>query len=558
MSALQYGIRRTLLMPMILSSKNRFFPPGSFPKKTIGVGIFCLVLCIILFNVTLRVVTYFHEQDELGIILSLKIFQMAWILIFAMLIFSCMVSAVSSVYLSQDNEIIFSAPISTPELYFMRYTSNTIYTSLMMIVFSLPIFAAYGIVFNTPLLYWLLMVITLLSMACSATCFGLLMTIILINLFPARHTKDIILYLSLCFSVLIIFLIRLLQPENMVNPEEYGNFIEYFSTISKPAAPYIPAGWAANFLSLYLLDLEIDWLLLGLLFLTPFTLYFLGEMAMKLWFFPGYSKSQESFGGYHKFGHRRKYKLGSWQWLFSKEAKIFSRDSAEWSQLFMIAALVVIYLYNFKLLPIDRAAFSEEFITNLISFLNIGIAGFIITSLSARFVFPSIGAEGGAFYHIRSSPISIRRFLFYKYLFYVIPFTVLSLILITMSNRILHIEGPMWWISIFTNLFITWAVVALALGFGAVYADFKTENKTVTMGSMGAIMFLLTATAIQVLIIFIGANPVYHIVRRWLNDYALNLSDLYLLSLWVLTSALITIVIVIYFFRKGIHMLGNS
>ena len=558
MSTLQYGIRRTLLMPMVLSAKNRFFPSGSFPKKTIGVGIFCLVLCIILFNVTLRVVTYFHEQDELGIILSLKIFQMAWILIFAMLIFSCMVSAVSSVYLSQDNEIVFSAPISTPELYFMRYTSNTIYTSWMMIIFSLPIFAAYGIVFNTPLLYWLLMVITLLSMACSATCFGLLLTVILINLFPARHTKDIILYLSLCFSVLIIFLIRLLQPENMVNPEEYGNFIEYFSTISKPAAPYIPAGWAANFLSLYLLDLEIDWLLLGLLFLTPFTLYFLGEMAMKLWFFPGYSKSQESFGGYHKFGHRRKYKLGSWQWLFSKEAKIFSRDSAEWSQLFMIAALVVIYLYNFKLLPIDRAAFSEEFITNLISFLNIGIAGFIITSLSARFVFPSIGAEGGAFYHIRSSPISIRRFLFYKYLFYVIPFTVLSLILITMSNRILHIEGPMWWISIFTNLFFTWAVVALALGFGAVYADFKTENKTVTMGSMGAIMFLLTATAIQVLIIFIGANPVYHIVRRWLNDYVLNLSDLYLLSLWVLTSALITIVIVIYFFRKGIHMLGNS
>ena len=435
---------------------------------------------------------------------------------------------------------------------------TAIYTSWMMIVFSFPIFAAYGIVFNTPLLYWLLMVITLLSMACSATCFGLLMTIILINLFPARHTKDIILYLSLCFSVLIIFLIRLLQPENMVNPEEYGNFIEYFSTISKPAAPYIPAGWAANFLSLYLLDLEIDWLLLGLLFLTPFTLYFLGEMAMKLWFFPGYSKSQESFGGYHKFGHRRKYKLGTWQWLFSKEAKIFARDSAEWSQLFMIAALVVIYLYNFKLLPINRTAFSEEFITNLISFLNIGIAGFIITSLSARFVFPSIGAEGGAFYHIRSSPISIRRFLFYKYLFYVIPFTALSLILITMSNRILHIEGPMWWISIITNLIITWTVVALALGFGSIHADFKSENKTVIMGSMGAIMFLLTATALQVVIIFIGANPVYHVIRRWLNDHILNLSDLYLLTAWFLIYVVISLGLVIYYFRKGIHILENS
>jgi len=115
----------------------------------------------------------------------------------------------------------------------------------------------------------------------------------------------------------------------------------------------------------------------------------------------------------------------------------------------------------------------------------------------------------------------------------------------------------MWWISIFTNLFITWIVVALALGFGAVYADFKSENKTVTMGSMGAVMFLLTATALQVVIIFIGANPVYRIVRRWLNDHLLNLSDLYFLSAWVIISVVISLGLVIYYFRKGIHMLGN-
>ena len=127
-----------------------------------------------------------------------------------------------------------------------------------------------------------------------------------------------------------------------------------------------------------------------------------------------------------------------------------------------------------------------------------------------------------------------------------------------MSNRILHIEGPMWWISIFTNLFITWTVVALALGFGAAYADFKSENKTLTMGSMGAIIFLLTATALQVLIIFIGANPVYRIVKRWLNDHVLNLSDLYFLAAWVLISVVISLGLVIYFFRKGIHTLANS
>ena len=116
----------------------------------------------------------------------------------------------------------------------------------------------------------------------------------------------------------------------------------------------------------------------------------------------------------------------------------------------------------------------------------------------------------------------------------------------------------MWLISIFTNLFITWIVVALALGFGAVYADFKSENKTVIMGSMGAIMFLLTATALQVVIIFIGANPIYRIVRHWLNDHVLNLYDLYFLTAWVLISVVISLGLAIYYFRKGIHILVNS
>ena len=554
----QYRSQFTLLLPMYLTAKNRFFPSGKISQKSIGIVLFCIGLCYAIFNITLRVVTYFHMQDELGIILSLKVFQMAWILIFIMLIFSSMVSSISSIYLSEDNEIVFSAPISTVDLFFMRYISGTVYTSWMMIIFSLPIFATYGVVFQTPVTYWFLMVPTLLSITLTSTCLSTLLTIVLVKFFPARHTKDIILYLSLCFGVLIIFLIRLLQPEDMVYYDKYGHLVDYLSNISKPVAPYLPASWASNFLSLYLLDLEIDWLLFSLILLTPIVLYFLGEWCMKVWFFSGYSKSQESFGGTHRFAKKQLYKPGIWKWIFNKESKVFLRDSVEWSQLFMIAALVVIYLYNFKLLPIEQGVLSEQFITNLISFLNIGLAGFIMTALSARFVFSSIGSEGGAFYHIKSSPISLRRFLLYKYFFYAIPFTILSLTLIIMSNRILHVEGPMWWISLTTNLFITWVVVGLALAFGSIYADFKAENKTVAMGSMGAIIFLLFATAFQIIIIFVGANPVYRIMKRWLNNYAFNSVDLYLLILWIIVSVLLSVGMVVYLFRKGIRILENS
>ena len=120
-----YSLRKTLLLPMLLSAKNIFFPSGLFPYRTFGLIMFCFLLCALIFKGSSSLVNYLHSQDELGIILSLKIFQMAWILIFAMLIFSCMVSAVSSIYLSEDNEIIFSAPIAPHQLFFMRYISSS-------------------------------------------------------------------------------------------------------------------------------------------------------------------------------------------------------------------------------------------------------------------------------------------------------------------------------------------------------------------------------------------------------------------------------------------------
>lgn len=544
-------MRFLLLQPFRHSIRNRFFPPGEVPYRSLGVFLFSISVCVALYIVSCKVVGYFHEQSELGIILTLKIFQMSWIIMFAMLIFSCMVSAVSTIFLSQDNEIIFAAPVTPAQIYFMRYCTTSVYTSWMMVVFSLPIFAAYGRVFQAGWLFWILMPLTVWSTAAIASGLGMLATVILVNLFPAKRTKDIVLYLSLCFGIFIYILFRLIKPEDMINPDRFAHFVDYLSSISEPAGFYVPAAWAANLLSLYLLDRQLDWLLLGLLLTTPAALFILGEWAMQRWFFSGYSKSQESFGGHRRFSRLGRYHPSALWWIFAKEAKTFLRDSAEWSQLFMIAALVVVYLYNFKLLPVDRSMFQEEYITNLISFLNIGLTGFVVVSLSARFVFPSIGAEGGAFYIIQSSPLSIRRYLFNKYLYYVIPFTALSLILVIVSDHMLKIQGPMWWFSVATSVLITWTVVAVALGFGALYADFKAENRAATMGGLGAIFFLFTAMTYELVIIFLVSLPAFRFVRRWLRDRPIRAKDLLVLAVCTLAAFLISTLLARYCLKKG-------
>lgn len=550
-------MRLILLQPFIKSGWNRFFSPGRLGGRNAGLVLFGILVLVALFFVSLKVVDYFHSQNELGVILSLKIFQMAWIVMFAMLVFSCMVSAVSTLYLSQDNEIVFSAPVRPAELYFMRFSSSALFTSWMMALFSLPIFFAYGQVFSAGILYYPLLIITVVAIALTANGFGMGVTILLVNFFPARRTKDIIFYLSLCFGLFIYIMFRMLRPEDLVNPESYGHFVEYLAAMSKPAGPYVPGAWAANFLTGYLLDREVDWLLLGLLGTTPFALFFLGEWAMDRFFLSGYSKSQESFGGYQRFAAGKGVKTGTWQWIFRKELKLFLRDSAEWSQLFMIAALVLVYLYSFRALPLERAPVKIGYITNLISFLNVGLTGFIMTSLSARFVFPSVGGEGGAFYLIASSPLSLGRFLYYKYLFYVIPFTALSLVLVLVSDYLLDIHGPMLWFSVVASTMITWMVVAMALGFGAIYADFKAESRAAAQGSLGAVYFLFTAMAFELIIIALGAEPFYLVVKQWLRAETLRLFDMALMVGWFICAGLIAGGGALYFFRKGIRSLSN-
>ncbi len=545
-----------LLRPFIYSLRNRFFRGNQISLRSLAIICLGLALFIALYFIGLRVIGYFHSQNELGIILSLKIFQMAWMIMFAMLIFSSMVSAVSSLYLSSDNEILYTAPIPDHQLFRMRFLTSFLYTSWMMVIFSLPVFGAYGTIFHAGYFYLLLLFLAALSTALTANGIGLAATILLINLFPAKRTKDIAVYLSLLFGILLYLVIRLIRPEDLADPDRFPDFIDYLSSLQTPAFFLLPPAWANQLLNGFLQDRIIDWLALGLLFLTPIIVFWAGEWLMDRYFFSGFSKAQESFGGSHTFT-AKPYHASPLLRIFHKEAKLFLRDSSEWSQLFLVGALIVVYLYNFKALPLDRTPMPTEYLTNIIAFANIGLAGFLATSLAARFVYPAIGAEGMAFAMIRNSPLPMERYFTCKYLFYCIPFTVISLILIIASNTLLQIEGPMWWISIIISLVVTWTALGMALGFGAMYADFKIESRAAAQGSFGAILFLFTGIAVEMVLLALGFFGSYRLIKTWLRGNYIDPLAVLESAVTLITIAVLGFLVARWCLKKGIQSLAE-
>src|SRR5688572_31916223 len=64
---------------------------------------------------------------------------------------------------------------------------------------------------------------------------------------------------------------------------------------------------------------------------------------------------------------------------------------------------VVIYVYNIKVLPIWSGEQLSFLMINVVSFLNLGLAGFVLAAIAARFIFPAISLEGRTLWLLRRS-----------------------------------------------------------------------------------------------------------------------------------------------------------
>ncbi len=164
--------------------------------------------------------------------------------------------------------------------------------------------------------------------------------------------------------------------------------------------------------------------------------------------------------------------------------KVFLRDVSQWSQLLLLLALVLVYLYNFRVLDLERVPYMSGIVKNVYALINLGMAGFVMATIAVRFVFPAVSAEGAAFWIVRTAPISLRDFLWSKFWTGLVPVLVLTETLTVLANQFLGIDPFLKVASAVAILFMSLALVGLATGLGARYPRFNAENPTDVAGSV--------------------------------------------------------------------------
>lgn len=466
-----------------------------------------------------KILNALERVPDVGPLLAGKILGVALLTFFGILVLSNVITSLSSFFLAKDLDLLVSAPVDWLRLYCAKLGETLLHSSWMVALMAVPVFAAYGVVFRGGPLFVPYAILTVAPLLVLPAVAGSALTLTLVNVFPARRTRDLLSIVALGTVGGLILLFRLIRPERLASPEGFRNLLEFIAVLRTPTSPYLPSEWAAQAVMGYLRG-RVDVLPLALLWSTAGAFVVLGASLHRRLFAPGFTKAQEAAERFVR-GTLWRRTVGALLYFLPvakrefviKDVKLFFRDTTQWSQLILLAVLVVVYLFNIKTLPLHRGEAVGFFYITLVSFLNLGLAGFVLAAIAARFIFPAVSLEGRHMWLLRSSPLDLRALLWSKYWVGTIPLLGLALLLTGVTNMLLEVRPFMMVLGLVAIVCLTFAIGALALSFGALFPQFETENAAQIPTSFGGLVYMMATVALLAVVIFGLWQGVFQYVR---------------------------------------------
>jgi len=551
-----------LLRPKIRTKLNRARTDEGRLFKGFLLGFIGLFFWSLIFAVIFRMLIYFRGTQGIGDLLSSKLLGLAFVTFLMILVLSNVITALSTFFLSEDLELVVAAPVEAETVYGARLIETIVDSSWMVALLAVPLLAAYGVVYAASGWYYLLAVGTLVPFLVIPAVLGTAVTLILVNVFPARRTRDLLALIGLFAAAGVVAMLRFVRPERLMRPEEFRDLVDFMAVLRTPTSPWLPSQWAADALMSYLGGF-FQWFPFLFLWSTAGVCVVLGAWLHRRYFEAGFTRAQE--GAERKADRARSTVVEnvfaraepSTRSLVTKEIRVFFRDTTQWSQLILLGVLVAVYVYNITVLPLYTGEEVSFLLINVVSFLNLGLAGFVVAAIAARFVFPSMSIEGRMMWLLRSSPIDVREIFWSKYWVGTVPLLVIAIPLIVITNVVLEASGFILALTSLTMIGVTFALTALALGFGALYPNYETENIAEIPTSFGGLLFMMCAVSYLAGVVILEGWPVFVYLNSRFTGGEATVGAMPVV-LGVSGAALLTLVAIVWPLKAGVARVRST
>lgn len=508
-----------ILSPKRITARRRVVAQSASGGKVVSIMFVGALFWLAVYGILFRILRYFQGVEDIGDLLAAKLLGLILLTFLGVLLLSNVITALSTFFLSKDLELLMASPTEWEQVYLTKLAETVIHSSWMVALICVPILVAYGRVYGGGVALAAVSLAALIPFFIIITAAGSTVTLLLVRIFPARRAKDIFGVVTVAAAGGVILLIRLLRPESLAKPEAFRNLGEFMAVLRGPTSPWLPSEWASEAV-VSVLQGRFEPFMLVLLWSTALAVVALGGIVHSLAYPAAYTRSQEGAQKHtagRRFGWSMRYlfaRLGtSRAELMLKDIRVFFRDATQWSQLILLAVLVVVYIYNIRALPLYSEGVSY-FFAHVVAFVNVGLAGFVLSAIAARFVLPGVSLEGPTLWLLRSSPLRARDLLWSKYWVGTTPLLVLAVVLTLGTNLLLKVGPLMMALSVVTIAAISFALAALALAYGSLFPQFESENMAQIPTSIGGLLFMMTAIALVGAVLILESWPILTIFRQ--------------------------------------------
>jgi ABC-2 type transport system permease protein len=383
-------------------------------------------------------------------------------------------------------------------------------SAAIVFTFLIPLFIAFAQQYRLPRVFYASAILNLFLLLTIPVSLASITILLLVRWFPVRHVHQIVATIAMLVLTVAVVAFRMSRPERFFADIQTDDVVRVLQKIELPSMNVYPSTALAE-----LMTRRIPFAIAPRIAVTAAICFALFVIIARFAYFKAFVRARESMAPValgSAFATRAidralaRFDLQT-QALVAKEVRTLGRDVAQWSQLFLMAALLFIYLYNIRMLPLGGDARAT-----IVAYANLGMAGFVIAAICLRFAYPSVSSEGKAFWVVRSAPISYRRFLAVKVAVYSAPLTLLALLLTVFANVILGAGAIVWTFTMTGAMLLAITLVSLGVGLGALSPNFNAENPLQVGLSLGGFAYMAISLGYIATIMLLMARPVMRYV----------------------------------------------
>ncbi len=467
-----------------------------------------------------RVFNYLAGLLDIGFLLMNKIISLGFLAIFIMLIVSNLVTAISTLYRSRETSYLLSTPASHLQVFTVKFIDNMVFSTWAVLLLGLPVVIAYGMVRGFAFWEYIFeLFCVLIPFVVIPSCIGVTLAMGMFLASRRVRPRTMIVWAAAMVALGVALYFKFGQPSSLAFNviSDWRVLNRYLSSMGATSFPFLPSFWVSESLRLIATGggNTLFVYMLALVSTALFAVNLVFGMADR-YYYRSWIASNEH--GAYAVSRRSKprqiprfFRLPEWlpsdfRAVLAKDLKLFTREPAQWAQFSVLLVLLLIYLINLQYFPTD---IKDSFWKTFIGFTNFAFSGFILATLSVRFVFPNISLEGKSFWAIAASPMPITRVFWEKFWSAFFIFLLISEVLALVSNIMLGLRGILMILTFLSVLLMSISLTSLSVGMGAIFPRFEERNPGKIASSAGGMLATVLSLAYVGLMVIIAALPAH-------------------------------------------------